>query len=125
MEVRLQGRQVDCQDPLVEKEPRTAWVKAGPSEYGFYSNVNPAVDHPRWSQATERRLVNSSKRKDADVQWLWRAGGVAVHGHGSEEVLLTGVYQRQRAPTLRDTWLAIGGCTVPIRREQLGVVAAR
>lgn len=36
--------------------PRTAWMKAGPSEYGFYANVNPAVDHPRWSQATERRI---------------------------------------------------------------------
>jgi sulfoxide reductase catalytic subunit YedY len=41
---------------FVEKEPRTSWVKAGPQEYGFYSNVNPNVDHPRWSQATERRI---------------------------------------------------------------------
>ena len=41
---------------FVENEPRTSWVKAGPQEYGFYSNVNPKVDHPRWSQATERRI---------------------------------------------------------------------
>jgi len=41
---------------FVEKEPRTAWVKAASQEYGFYSNVNPKVDHPRWSQATERRI---------------------------------------------------------------------
>jgi methionine sulfoxide reductase catalytic subunit len=41
---------------FTDKEPRTSWVKAGPQEYGFYSNVNPAVDHPRWSQATERRI---------------------------------------------------------------------
>ena len=41
---------------LVEKQPRTAWVKAAAQEYGFYSNVNPKVDHPRWSQATERRI---------------------------------------------------------------------
>ncbi len=41
---------------LVEKQPQTAWNKAAPSEYGFYSNVNPQVDHPRWSQATERRI---------------------------------------------------------------------
>mgnify|MGYP001170095552 CR=1 FL=1 len=41
---------------FVEKEPRTAWVKAAAQEYGFYSNVNPHVDHPRWSQATERRI---------------------------------------------------------------------
>jgi methionine sulfoxide reductase catalytic subunit len=41
---------------FVEKQPDTAWNKAATSEYGFYSNVNPEVDHPRWSQATERRI---------------------------------------------------------------------
>ncbi|WP_423457109.1 protein-methionine-sulfoxide reductase catalytic subunit MsrP [Ottowia sp. VDI28] len=41
---------------FVEKEPHTAWNKAAANEYGFYSNVNPDVDHPRWSQATERRI---------------------------------------------------------------------
>jgi methionine sulfoxide reductase catalytic subunit len=41
---------------FVEQEPRTAWMKAGPSEYGFYANVNPEVDHPRWSQKRERLL---------------------------------------------------------------------
>jgi methionine sulfoxide reductase catalytic subunit len=41
---------------FTEREPRTSWVKAGPQEYGFYSNVNPTVDHPRWSQASERRI---------------------------------------------------------------------
>ena len=41
---------------FVEQPPRTAWFKAAPQEYGFYSNVNPKVDHPRWSQATERRI---------------------------------------------------------------------
>ena len=41
---------------FVEKQPKTAWNLANPSEYGFYSNVNPQVNHPRWSQATERRL---------------------------------------------------------------------
>ena len=41
---------------FVEQMPRTAWNKAAPQEYGFYSNVNPDVDHPRWSQATERRI---------------------------------------------------------------------
>ncbi|PWC60323.1 sulfoxide reductase catalytic subunit YedY, partial [Azospirillum sp. TSH7] len=40
---------------LVKDQPPTAWNKAQSSEYGFYSNVNPEVDHPRWSQATERR----------------------------------------------------------------------
>jgi len=41
---------------FVEKEPVNSWQQALPREYGFYSNVNPTVDHPRWSQATERRL---------------------------------------------------------------------
>jgi len=41
---------------FVEKQPATSWSLAAPQEYGFYSNVNPLVDHPRWSQATERRI---------------------------------------------------------------------
>ena len=41
---------------FVEKQPPTSWQRTLPDEYGFYSNVNPKVDHPRWSQATERRL---------------------------------------------------------------------
>ena len=41
---------------LTEKQPPTSWNLQNPGEYGFYSNVNPAVDHPRWSQATERRI---------------------------------------------------------------------
>ena len=41
---------------FTDKEPRTAWNKAAAQEYGFYSNVKPNVDHPRWSQATERRI---------------------------------------------------------------------
>ncbi len=41
---------------FVEKQPATSWEVANASEYGFYSNVNPKVDHPRWSQATERRI---------------------------------------------------------------------
>jgi sulfoxide reductase catalytic subunit YedY len=41
---------------LLDKEPPTSWSMANPREYGFYSNVNPDVDHPRWSQASERRI---------------------------------------------------------------------
>src|SRR5437899_2566381 len=41
---------------FVEKQPINSWNEATPNEYGFYSNVNPTVDHPRWSQAKERRL---------------------------------------------------------------------
>ena len=48
---------------FVEKQPTTTWMEAGPDEYGFYSNVNPHVDHPRWSQATERRIGEFFRRK--------------------------------------------------------------
>ena len=41
---------------FVATQPKTSWNQAAPNEYGFYSNVNPKVDHPRWSQATERRI---------------------------------------------------------------------
>jgi sulfoxide reductase catalytic subunit YedY len=44
---------------LMKEEPQTSWSTANPREYGFYSNVNPNVDHPRWSQATERRISTS------------------------------------------------------------------
>ena len=47
---------------LVERKPPTAWNMAAPHEYGFYSNVNPDVAHPRWSQATERRIGELRKR---------------------------------------------------------------
>ena len=41
---------------FVEKMPMTSWVQSSPHEYGFYSNVNPNVDHKRWSQASERKI---------------------------------------------------------------------
>ena len=52
---------------FTDKQPATAWNRAAPNEYGFFSNVNPLVDHPRWSQASERRIGEdgffSKKRK--------------------------------------------------------------
>ena len=48
---------------FVEKEPPTSWSRSAPDEYGFYANVNPEVDHPRWSQARERRIGEFLKRK--------------------------------------------------------------
>ena len=48
---------------VVADQPKTAWSKAAPQEYGFYSNVNPDVSHPRWSQATERRIGEFRRRK--------------------------------------------------------------
>jgi sulfoxide reductase catalytic subunit YedY len=47
---------------LVDHQPTSTWTRSAPSEYGFYSNVNPNVDHPRWSQAKERRIGEFSKR---------------------------------------------------------------
>ena len=47
---------------LTEQQPATAWNVAAPDEYGFYANVNPTVDHPRWSQAKERRVGEIRKR---------------------------------------------------------------
>jgi sulfoxide reductase catalytic subunit YedY len=47
---------------LQETEPKTAWNLSNPREYGFYSNVNPDVDHPRWSQASERRIGEFLRR---------------------------------------------------------------
>jgi sulfoxide reductase catalytic subunit YedY len=48
---------------FVDRQPVGSWQKQNPREYGFYSNVNPGVDHPRWSQASERRLGEFFKRK--------------------------------------------------------------
>ena len=73
---------------FVEKEPRTAWVKAGPSEYGFY----PTSTQPSITRAGVRQPSGASANsatQDADVQRLCRSGGVAVYRHGPEEVLLT------------------------------------
>jgi sulfoxide reductase catalytic subunit YedY len=48
---------------FTEQQPKTTWNMAGPQEYGFYANVNPSVDHPRWSQAKERRIGDFFKRE--------------------------------------------------------------
>ena len=48
---------------FVEKMPRNSWKRLAPSEYGFYANVNPDVDHPRWTQANERRIGEFRRRK--------------------------------------------------------------
>jgi sulfoxide reductase catalytic subunit YedY len=60
---------------FVERQPLTAWNQSAPNEYGFFSNVNPDVDHPRWSQATERRIGEFRKR--ATLPFNGYAGDVA------------------------------------------------
>jgi len=47
---------------LVAEKPATLWHEVAPTEYGFYANVNPNVNHPRWSQATERRIGELNRR---------------------------------------------------------------
>lgn len=53
---------------LTDEMPPTTWNKSGPEEYGFYANVNPNVDHPRWSQATERRIGGGLFSRRIDTQ---------------------------------------------------------
>jgi sulfoxide reductase catalytic subunit YedY len=69
---------------FVERQPLTSWNQSQPREYGFFSNVNPDVDHPRWSQATERRIGEFRKRKTlpfngyaAEVAGLYRGMDLA------------------------------------------------
>ena len=54
---------------LVDSMPPTTWNMLQPSEYGFYANVNPTVDHPRWSQASERRIGGGlfAKRRETEM----------------------------------------------------------
>ena len=61
---------------LVEKMPTSSWMWASPREYGFYSNVNPSVDHPRWSQATERII--------GEGIWAPRVKTLMFNGYGDE-----------------------------------------
>ena len=58
---------------FVEKQPLNTWQIAAPNEYGFYANVNPTVDHPRWSQANERRIGELRRRQT-----------LAFNGYGKE-----------------------------------------
>ncbi len=74
---------------FVDSMPKTAWNKAAPNEYGFYSNVNPQVDHPRWSQANERRIGRVLQAADAHVQRLRRPGGESLFRHGPAKVVLS------------------------------------
>ena len=65
---------------FVEKQPLTSWNRSAPHEYGFYSNVNPQVSHPRWSQATERRIGEDGflQRKRPTLMFNGYAGQVAT-----------------------------------------------
>ncbi len=71
---------------LVAEEPETMWSTIAPNEYGFYANVNPNVDHPRWSQATERRIGEIGRRAsrmfngyEEDVAYLYEGMDLRVN----------------------------------------------
>lgn len=67
---------------FTEQMPQTTWAKSAPREYGFFANVNPAVDHPRWSQKSERRIGNSN--------FLSRQATLPFNGYGDE---VAGLYR--------------------------------
>lgn len=64
---------------FVERQPVSTWTRAAPDEYGFYSNVNPDVDHPRWSQASERRIAGDGNRVFAN-----RIATLPFNGYGEQ-----------------------------------------
>src|SRR5690606_32827328 len=68
---------------FTERMPPTAWNRLQPREYGFYSNVNPDVDHPRWSQKTERRIAGTGNRLRAD-----RIPTLPFNGYGEQVAAL-------------------------------------
>ena len=82
---------------FVEKQPPTTWNKQSSGEYGFYSNVNPAVNHPRWSQATEHRLRTHDARSHKAAE---RNGGSCdLH-----DVLRRGINRRGHANAIAGGW---------------------
>ena len=96
VEVRLQGHQVDREDHAHrETQPPTTWNLAAPDEYGFYANVNPAVDHPRWSQATERRIGELRRRPTLPFNGYAEQVAEPLRGHGPAPVLLSGMRARR------------------------------
>ena len=73
---------------LVGEMPTSLWMASGPSEYGFYANVNPNVPHPRWSQATERRIGESGRIDTQLYQRLRGRSRVSLRRHGPLHRLL-------------------------------------
>ena len=74
---------------FVDKAPETFWQNLGPSEYGFWANVNPAVPHPRWSQASETDLTTGQPPADRDLQRLRRSRSAALYKGSGERAACT------------------------------------
>ena len=85
---------------FVERMPKTSWALSAPNEYGFFANVNPEVDHPRWSQKSERRIGTTQLPQppaDAQVQRLRGRGGGPLSRHGPRALVLTAMNADYRA----------------------------
>ena len=79
---------------FTEKQPLNTWQEQAPGEYGFYANVNPAVDHPRWTQATERRIGEFFRRKTLPFNGYADQGGAAstpawIFGRTTERIQIS------------------------------------
>ena len=75
---------------LVESMPPTTWNRMTPTEYGFYSNVNPNVDHPRWSQRTEQRIGETRPAATRSCSTATRTRSPPLRGDGPEGEFLNG-----------------------------------
>ncbi len=121
-----------------EREPATTWSSAAPAEYGFYANVNPEVDHPRWSQASERRIGELSRRKtlpfngyaEQVADFVSRHGPRAVFLSGKVEALLAGPPRRLLAPCCRFASIAwrlsrqrLGANPIATALNQIGLLS--
>ena len=93
LEIRVQERQVDRPDSIRRAGSRsTRGRNRRPTSMASTSNVNPDRDHPRWSQATERRIGEFFMRKTVDVQRLWRPGRRSLcTGMDLKEILLSDI----------------------------------
>ena len=96
---------------LTEARPRATWNAASPSEYGFYANVNPAVDHPRWSQATERRIGEIRRRPTLPFNGYGEAVADLYAGMDLEAGVLDGHSRPGTSPTKAALILFPRGCS--------------
>ena len=90
LEVRIQRYQVDCEDHVWSRmSRRRPGILSRPNEYGFYSNVNPNVSHPRWSQAKEHRIGEFGSRPTLLFNGYAEQVGVFIRRNGFESELLS------------------------------------
>ncbi len=109
---------------LVEEEPVSAWMAAAAYEYGFYANVNPEVDHPRWSQATERRIGENQRGEtlmfngyEDEVAHLYEGMDLSLYYQWRVRRRLMGVKVKttmRQAINQRWLWLAVNAAAAAL-----------